>query len=170
MYRRPARARGAAAHRGGIGSLSAQLDRAFAFAEDVAKDPDSEDQARVATNALYYATAATLMAWEGAQSGTAGGDARRVRTVEAGRTGRIVGRRSRRGPEARAGAEQHAVRTRVDALIAYLFNLPEEPGPQLIFVFADLTVWPVSTTMHVVMIFVVQAEMFPRDGGTSDGE
>ena len=60
------------------GALSAQLKRAFDFAESVAADPESEDQARVATNALYYATAAALLAWEGVRSGMQGKDARRL--------------------------------------------------------------------------------------------
>ena len=45
--------------------LAAALDRAVAFAEAVARD-GGEHLARQAASGLYYATAAVLMAWEGA--------------------------------------------------------------------------------------------------------
>jgi len=60
------------------GLLSAQVERAFAFAEEVAGDPAQEDKGRLATNALYHAASAVLLAWEGATVGAAGGDARRL--------------------------------------------------------------------------------------------
>jgi acyl-CoA dehydrogenase len=60
------------------GLLKAQVERAFAFAGDVAGDPAQEDKARLATNALYHATSAVLLAWEGATVGAKGGDARRL--------------------------------------------------------------------------------------------
>ncbi len=58
--------------------LIRQLDRAMAFAEDVAADKQQEDRARLAVSALYNVTSAILLAWEGASSGRAGGDARRL--------------------------------------------------------------------------------------------
>jgi hypothetical protein len=60
------------------GLLSAQVERAFTFAEEVAGDPAQEDKGRLATNALYHAASAVLLAWEGATVGAAGGDARRL--------------------------------------------------------------------------------------------
>ena len=60
------------------GLLSAQVERAFAFADEVAGDPAQEDKARMATNALYHAASAVLLAWEGATVGAAGGDDRRL--------------------------------------------------------------------------------------------
>lgn len=60
------------------GLLQAQVERAVAFAESVACDPAQEDKGRLATNALYHATTAVLLAWEGASEGTRGGDARRL--------------------------------------------------------------------------------------------
>jgi hypothetical protein len=59
------------------GELSATVDRAIAFAEDVAKS-GNETQARRASDGLYHATTAVLMACEGAALGAAGGDARRL--------------------------------------------------------------------------------------------
>ncbi len=59
------------------GELSALVDRARDFAEGVARS-QNEILARQASNALYHATTATLLATEGAQLGTAGGDARRL--------------------------------------------------------------------------------------------
>lgn len=58
-----------------IGSL---VDRAVAFAGEVATRPEHEKLARMAANALYNVTAAALMAWEGARLGRDGGDARRI--------------------------------------------------------------------------------------------
>lgn len=60
------------------GQLFNQLDRALSFAEGIASDSRQEDKARLAVNALYNATSAILLAWEGALSGRNGGDARRV--------------------------------------------------------------------------------------------
>ncbi len=60
------------------GLLSAQVERAVAFADAVAGDPAQEDKGRLATNALYHAASAVLLAWEGATTGAAGGDARRL--------------------------------------------------------------------------------------------
>ena len=51
------------------------FDRAVAFAERAATQPGSETLAREAASALYHATSAALMAWEGSQSGV---DARRA--------------------------------------------------------------------------------------------
>jgi alkylation response protein AidB-like acyl-CoA dehydrogenase len=51
------------------GALEQQIERAFAFAEEVAADPEQEDKGRMATNALYHATSAALLAWEGASAG-----------------------------------------------------------------------------------------------------
>ena len=49
--------------------------RALAFAEQVAKEPASEPQARRAASALYHAASAALLAWEGTRPGA---DARRA--------------------------------------------------------------------------------------------
>ncbi len=53
------------------------LDRATAMAEEVAHRGD-ETQARKVASALYHATTAALMAWEGATLGGRGDDARRM--------------------------------------------------------------------------------------------
>jgi alkylation response protein AidB-like acyl-CoA dehydrogenase len=55
--------------------LADAFDRAVAFAERAATQPGSETLAREAASALYHATSAALMAWEGSQSGV---DARRA--------------------------------------------------------------------------------------------
>ena len=55
--------------------LKLALDRALAFAEQVAAEPDAETAARLAASALYHATSAILLAWEGSQPGV---DARRA--------------------------------------------------------------------------------------------
>ncbi len=60
------------------GLLQAQVERAITFAEEVADDPAQEDKGRLATNALYHATSAVLLAWEGATIGSRGGDASRL--------------------------------------------------------------------------------------------
>jgi len=46
--------------------------------EAVAADPRQEKRCRLAAGALYHATTAALMAWEGATLGAQGGDARRL--------------------------------------------------------------------------------------------
>ena len=50
----------------------ALVDKAVDFAERVAGDPESEHLCRKASSALYHATSATLMAWEGAMAEVAG--------------------------------------------------------------------------------------------------
>jgi acyl-CoA dehydrogenase len=55
--------------------LSVALERALTFAEQVAAGPDTEATARLAASALYHATSAILLAWEGSQPGV---DARRA--------------------------------------------------------------------------------------------
>ena len=60
------------------GLLGATLDRVERFAEAVASDPKHEKRSRVAAGALYHATTAALLAWEGATLGAQGGDARRL--------------------------------------------------------------------------------------------
>jgi acyl-CoA dehydrogenase len=55
--------------------LKLALDRALAFAEQVAAEPDIEATARLAASALYHATSAILLAWEGSRPGV---DARRA--------------------------------------------------------------------------------------------
>jgi acyl-CoA dehydrogenase len=55
--------------------LTLALERALAFAEQVAAEPDAEAIARLAASALYHATSAILLAWEGSQPGV---DARRA--------------------------------------------------------------------------------------------
>ena len=57
------------------GRLETTLGRALAFAEQVAKQPASEPQARRAASALYHAASAVLLAWEGTRPGA---DARRA--------------------------------------------------------------------------------------------
>ncbi|MHB8267944.1 acyl-CoA dehydrogenase family protein [Bradyrhizobium sp.] len=47
--------------------LTLALERALAFAEQVAAEPDAEASARLAASALYHATSAILLAWEGSQ-------------------------------------------------------------------------------------------------------
>ena len=60
-------------------SRIAQLvDRAVAFADTVARQPDAEASCRRAASGLYHTTSAALMAAEGARLGAQGGDARRL--------------------------------------------------------------------------------------------
>lgn len=59
------------------GELTATVSRAVAFADQVAAS-GREDQARLASNALYNVATAALLAAEGAALGAAGGDARRL--------------------------------------------------------------------------------------------
>ncbi len=54
------------------GRYQALLDKAVTFAERVASQPDSEHLCRKASTALYHATSAALMAWEGATAEAAG--------------------------------------------------------------------------------------------------
>jgi Acyl-CoA dehydrogenase, C-terminal domain len=54
------------------------IDRAVAFAAQVAAKPRNERFARIATDALYNSASAALMTWEGATTGANGGDARRM--------------------------------------------------------------------------------------------
>jgi hypothetical protein len=61
-----------AEHRAHLGTA---LDRAIAFAESVARDPQSEPLARKAASGLYNAVSALLLAHEGAQDAS---DARRL--------------------------------------------------------------------------------------------
>ena len=58
--------------------MSATLDRVERFAEAIAADPKHEKRSRLAAGALYHATTAALMAWEGTTLGARGGDARRL--------------------------------------------------------------------------------------------
>jgi hypothetical protein len=55
--------------------LTLALERALAFAERVAAEPDAEATARLAASALYHTTSAILLAWEGSRPGV---DARRA--------------------------------------------------------------------------------------------
>jgi acyl-CoA dehydrogenase len=55
--------------------LTLALERALAFAEQVAAEPDAEATARLAASALYHTTSAILLAWEGSQTSV---DARRA--------------------------------------------------------------------------------------------
>ena len=59
------------------GELSSIMDRATAFAEEVAQT-DNQPLARKATDALYHTTSAILLAAEGSRLGASGGDARRL--------------------------------------------------------------------------------------------
>jgi alkylation response protein AidB-like acyl-CoA dehydrogenase len=58
--------------------LRALVDRAAAFARDVAADRSREADARRATGALYHVASAVLLAWEGVRIHDARGDARRL--------------------------------------------------------------------------------------------
>jgi acyl-CoA dehydrogenase len=58
--------------------ISKLIDRAVAFAGDVASKPKHERLARLATDALYNVASAALMTWEGATAGANGHDARRM--------------------------------------------------------------------------------------------
>jgi hypothetical protein len=49
--------------------LTLALDKVLAFAERAAAGPDTEATARLAASALYHATSAVLLAWEGSQPG-----------------------------------------------------------------------------------------------------
>ncbi len=60
------------------GLLGAAIDRVERFAAAVAGDPRHEKRSRLAAGALYHAASAALMAWEGAELGAKGGDARRL--------------------------------------------------------------------------------------------
>jgi len=55
--------------------LRQTLDRALAFAEQVAAEPALEDHVRLAASGLYHIASAILLTWEAAQPGT---DARRA--------------------------------------------------------------------------------------------
>jgi hypothetical protein len=55
--------------------LTLALDKALAFAEQVAAGPGMEATARLAASALYHATSAILLSWEGSHSSV---DARRA--------------------------------------------------------------------------------------------
>jgi acyl-CoA dehydrogenase len=55
--------------------LALALERALTFAEQVAAGPEMEATARLAASALYHATSAISLAWEGSQPGV---DARRA--------------------------------------------------------------------------------------------
>ncbi len=60
------------------GELGGIVDQATGFAEEVAADPENEPYARQATNALYHAMSAVLLAREGALIARETGDARRL--------------------------------------------------------------------------------------------
>jgi len=61
-------------------TIEASLQRAVALAECVAGEPGHEVEVRRAASALYYSTAAAMLAWEGAQPGV---DARRLLLADA---------------------------------------------------------------------------------------
>jgi alkylation response protein AidB-like acyl-CoA dehydrogenase len=61
--------------------LRQTLDRALAFAEQVAAEPALEENARLAASSLYHITSAILMTWEAAQGGTDGRRALYARLV-----------------------------------------------------------------------------------------
>jgi alkylation response protein AidB-like acyl-CoA dehydrogenase len=58
--------------------LEGGIANAFRFAEEVASRPENERFSRLAAGKLYHAATAALLASEGAQLGTSGGDARRL--------------------------------------------------------------------------------------------
>jgi len=60
------------------GELSAMVDRAVRFADQVAAKPENESFSRQASNALYHVMSAVLLAREGAMMGEQSGDASRL--------------------------------------------------------------------------------------------
>ena len=60
------------------GTLAGLVDRSVAFAAEVAAGPEHESFARQASNALYHAMTAVLLACEGTMMAADGGDARRL--------------------------------------------------------------------------------------------
>ena len=60
------------------GLLGGMVDRAVTLARDVAADPAREAEARQATNALYHALSAVLLAHDGIVMAKETGDARRL--------------------------------------------------------------------------------------------
>jgi hypothetical protein len=58
--------------------LTRQLDRVVSFTDQIAADSRREHLTRQAASALYYVTAAILMACEGAELAARSGDARRL--------------------------------------------------------------------------------------------
>jgi len=60
------------------GELAALVERAVAFAGEVAASADNEDLSRQAANALYHGASAALLAREGARMAAETGDARRM--------------------------------------------------------------------------------------------
>lgn len=60
------------------GELDSLIDRATAMAVDIAGDPEREAEARQASNALYHATSAALLASDGIVMAKQTGDARRL--------------------------------------------------------------------------------------------
>ena len=58
--------------------VTSLVQRAVAFAGEVAADSRHEKLARTASSALYNAAAASLLTWEGAALGIGGGDSRRM--------------------------------------------------------------------------------------------
>ena len=91
------------------GELSAIVDRAVTFAEEIAMS-GNETLARQASDALYHAASAVLLACEGAQLGASGHDARRLLLARMVVTHRL----SPRDPFA-AGEDEDLI---VDALLS----------------------------------------------------
>jgi len=60
------------------GRLAQLTDRAMAFADTVARQPEAEASSRRVASSLYHVTSAVLLAAEGAALGRQGGDARRL--------------------------------------------------------------------------------------------
>lgn len=58
--------------------LASASQSATSFVRQVADDPAREAHARTASSMLYHALSASLLAWEGAETGKRGGDARRL--------------------------------------------------------------------------------------------
>ena len=91
------------------GELSATVERAFAFAEEVASS-GAEPLCRQASDGLYNAASAVLLATEGAALGATGGDARRVLLSRM-----VVDHRLRpRDPLAKSGSDD----AMIDALLS----------------------------------------------------
>lgn len=92
-------------------TLQAQLDRAIGLAESVAADARHEADVRRAASGLYYASAAIMLAWEGAQPGV---DARRLLLADALVRTRLVARDPLAAPD-EGGARSDTLLLQVEA-------------------------------------------------------
>lgn len=97
-------------------TLQTSLDRAIALAESVAANARHEGDVRRAASGLYYACAAILLAWEGAQPGV---DARRLLLADALVRTRLAPRDPLAGPDEEGEHAGDALLLQADA-----------PGPE----------------------------------------